>query len=240
MKKILIVAESEFATLVRTKAFIIGIILLPVVMGGSILLSRATRNATDDTERTFAIVDHTGTLGDALVAAAQATGGSTNGTPGPKFVPVQVAVDGRNIDDVRLELSDKVRRRELFAFVEIPAEVLQPESQSQILYYSDHPSYLMLPQWLRIDDRAAGAAATFSARRSRPQTGGTPHRPRPRRSTRPRCARCERSHCGGETSGSCPRPGRSLRLPHSHVSHDHVECATAAQQRHRREDEPRQ
>ena len=149
MKKILIVAGSEFATLVRTKAFIIGIILLPVVMGGSILLARATRNATDDTERTFAIVDHTGKLGDALAAAAQATGGSTNGTPGPKFVPVQVAVDGRNIDDVRLELSDKVRRRELFAFVEIPAEVLQPESQSQILYYSDHPSYLMLPQWLR-------------------------------------------------------------------------------------------
>ena len=43
MKKILIVAESEFATLVRTKAFIIGIILLPVVMGGSILL--VTRHA---------------------------------------------------------------------------------------------------------------------------------------------------------------------------------------------------
>ena len=41
MNKILIVAQSEFATLVRSKAFVICIILLPVVMGGSILLARA-------------------------------------------------------------------------------------------------------------------------------------------------------------------------------------------------------
>jgi ABC-2 type transport system permease protein len=149
MKKIFIVAQSEFATLVRSKAFIIGIILLPVVMAGSILLARATRNATDVTERTFAIIDHTGMFAPALVEAARTTGAQGNGEPGPKFVPVQIALEGRDVEDVRLELSDKVRSKELFAFVEIPSDVLEPQSGSQVLYYSDHPSYLLLPQWLR-------------------------------------------------------------------------------------------
>lgn len=149
MKKILIVAQSEFATLVRTKAFIIGIILLPVVMGGSMLLARATSNTTDDTERTFAILDHTRALGAGLAEVAGATGPQGNGEQGAKFVPVQISVDGRNIDDLRLELSDKVRRKELFAFVEIPADILEPQSRAQVLYYSDHPSYLALPVWLR-------------------------------------------------------------------------------------------
>jgi len=149
MTKILIVAQSEFATLVRSKAFIIGIILLPVVMGGSMLLARATSNTTDDTERTFAILDHTGALGVGLAEVARATGAQGNGEQGAKFVPVQISMGGRKIDDLRLELSDKVRRKELFAFVEIPADILEPQSRSELLYYSDHPSYLALPEWLR-------------------------------------------------------------------------------------------
>ena len=41
MNKTLIVATSEFSTLVRTKAFVITLILMPVLMGASIGLSRA-------------------------------------------------------------------------------------------------------------------------------------------------------------------------------------------------------
>lgn len=149
MKKILIVAQSEFATLVRSKAFIIGIILLPVVMGGSILLARVTKNTTDDKERTFAIVDHAGVLASGLSAEARAHNVYENGEVGPKFLPVEVDPRGRDIGDLRLELSDKVRRKELFAFVELPADILNPDSSSEILYYSDHPSYVLLPQWLR-------------------------------------------------------------------------------------------
>ncbi len=153
MNKILIVAQSEFATLVRSKAFIIGIILLPVVIGGSILLVRATRDAPDLRERTFAIVDHTGVLGPALAEAARPTSAPQDerpqdGPPAPKLLPVQVDANGRNIEELRLELSDKVRREELFAFVELPADLLNPDSTSKILYYSDHPSYLVLPRWL--------------------------------------------------------------------------------------------
>jgi ABC-2 type transport system permease protein len=56
MRKTLIVAQSEFTTLVKTKAFLISLILMPIVMGGSIMLVLATKDATDSKDRTFAVV----------------------------------------------------------------------------------------------------------------------------------------------------------------------------------------
>lgn len=150
MNKILVVAQSEFATAVRSKAFIIGIILLPVVMIGSIGLARATRDSADLTERAFAIVDHTGIVAPVLAEAARTANTPAGGAPGPRLRPVVVATNGRNIEDLRLELSDKVRGGELYAFIEIPADILSPASSGQIQYYSDHPSDVALPQWLRV------------------------------------------------------------------------------------------
>ncbi|HXG55252.1 MAG TPA: hypothetical protein VNJ03_07705, partial [Vicinamibacterales bacterium] len=72
MKKILIVAQSEFGTLVRSKAFIISIILMPIIMVGSVLLVRATKDAGDGKARRFAYVDETGVIGPSLEAAAAA------------------------------------------------------------------------------------------------------------------------------------------------------------------------
>jgi ABC-2 type transport system permease protein len=149
MNKILIVAQSEFATLVRSKAFVVGIILLPVVMGGSILLARMTRTASDLTERKFAIFDHTGVIAPVLAEAARVFNAHLDGESGPTFTPVEVDARGRNSDEMRLELSDRVRRKEIFAFVEVPADILDPGSLSEVRYYSDTPSHTALPQWLR-------------------------------------------------------------------------------------------
>jgi ABC-2 type transport system permease protein len=152
MSKILIVAQSEFATLVRSKAFIIGVILMPVMMGGSILLVRATRDSTDVRDREFAFIDHSGVMTAPLMAAAaetNAAGEKGGSRTAPRFLPRPVDTTGRRVDEVRLELSEQVRRKELFAFVEFPEELLDPAAGAQIRYYSDHPSYTALPQWLR-------------------------------------------------------------------------------------------
>jgi ABC-2 type transport system permease protein len=156
MRKTLIVAQSEFTTLVKTKAFLISLILMPIVMGGSIMLVRATRDATDSKDRTFAVVDYTGVIAEPLKAVAGLYNSSTPSAldgvlprKGPRFIPVAINPAGRNADDLRLELSNRVRRQELFAFVELPAEILDPASGASIRYYSDHPSYNALPQWVR-------------------------------------------------------------------------------------------
>lgn len=156
MRKALIVAQSEFGTLVRSKAFLISLILMPIVIGGSILLVRATRDTTDLKDRTFGIVDYTGVIASPLMEVAALYNASTPSAvdsvlprKGAKFIPVEIKLDGRSPEDLRLDLSSRVRRDELFAFVEVPAEILDPAANASIRYYSNHPSYNALPQWLR-------------------------------------------------------------------------------------------
>ena len=156
MPKTLIVAQSEFTTLVKTKGFLIGLILMPVVIGGSFLLVRATKDTTDLKDRTFAIVDYTGVIAEPLKEVAALYNGSTPSAvaavlprKGAKFIPVDVKPNGRRPDDLRLDLSNRVRREELFAFVEVPAEILDPAADASSRYYSNPPSYNALPQWLR-------------------------------------------------------------------------------------------
>jgi ABC-2 type transport system permease protein len=155
MRKTLIVAQSEFATLVRSKAFVLGIVLMPVLMGLSVVMTRAARGVSDNRDRTFAVVDYTGVLVEPLKAVARVlpsnmTPTATGTTPaGSRFIPLEVKPGDRNPDDLRVELSDRVRSEELFAFVEIPADILDPASKAQIRYHSNHPSYTALPEWLR-------------------------------------------------------------------------------------------
>jgi ABC-2 type transport system permease protein len=156
MRKALIVAQSEFVTLVKSKAFLVGLILMPVVMGTSIMLVRATKDATDMKDRTFAIVDYTGVIAEPLKGVANLY---NSGAPSPmdavlprkgsRFIPVEIKPSGADPQQLRLDLSNRVRKQEFFAFVEVPAEILDPASNASIRYYSDHPSYNALPQWLR-------------------------------------------------------------------------------------------
>ena len=157
MRKILIVAHSEFLTLVHSKAFLVGVVLMPVMMGASIMLIRATKDTTDVKDRTFAFVDYTGRLAEPLKAVAGLYNASTPDAPaaglarkGPRFLPLEVKSDGHTTEALRLSLSDRVRTSELFAFVEFPADLLDPAAGAQIRYYSAHPSYDALPQWLRV------------------------------------------------------------------------------------------
>ena len=70
--------------------------------------------------------------------------------PAPRFIPVEVKPDGRNPDDVRLELSDQVRSEELFAFVEIPAEILRSGSRKRRSATTRTTRRTSrCPQWLR-------------------------------------------------------------------------------------------
>jgi ABC-2 type transport system permease protein len=167
MNKTLIVAHSEFMTLVRSKAFIIGLVMMPIVMGVAVLLVRTTKDAIDVRDRTFAIVDRSGVIAGAVAAAAKefniAATGSDGKRVGPRFFPQPVSAEGRSLEDLRLELSERVRRKEIFAFVEIPADIVDPSSPAQMRYYSDHPSYTALPSWLRTTVNRAVLAERFRA-----------------------------------------------------------------------------
>jgi ABC-2 type transport system permease protein len=151
MRKTLIVAQSEFATLVRTKAFIISMVLMPVMMGLSFLLVDRLKDAKDLRDRTFAFVDESGVIAPALEAALNEwnAAGAGEERAAPRYFGEKIATGTRSIETIRLELSDRVRREELFAFVEFPKDILEPDAGARIRYYSNHPSNTALADWLQ-------------------------------------------------------------------------------------------
>jgi ABC-2 type transport system permease protein len=152
MNRIFIVAQSEFLTLIKTKAFLIGLLLMPVIMAGAIGFQIYAQKHSDRDDHKFVVIDHTGVLYAPLSTAAAAFN-QKNGTgaarTGPNFVP-EAAPSAAPDEAYRLSLSDQIKNKELFAFVEIPASVVDPnvETPPAIQYYTETPSYDRLPNWL--------------------------------------------------------------------------------------------
>lgn len=169
MNKMLTVAASEFSTLVRTKAFAITLILMPVIMIASVVLTRAAKDATDTNTRRFAYIDQSGMLGPAIEAAAAARNATAGATGQPPYEAVAVSADAASLEQVRIDLSERVRNKDLYAFVEFPPDILDPDAGAEIRYYSNSPSYIALPQWLRATVSAAAVTARFRTASIDPQ-----------------------------------------------------------------------
>jgi ABC-2 type transport system permease protein len=153
VSKILIVASSEFTTLTRSKAFLIGLFLMPVFMAAAFMLQNSTRNQVDGKDRTFGVIDHTGVLYAALKSAADEHNANGDVPPGierssPRFLPFAIDPDAARSQEMLADLSDRVRREEIYAFVEIPANALDPGVTESMRYYSNHPAYRLLPDWI--------------------------------------------------------------------------------------------
>jgi ABC-2 type transport system permease protein len=150
-RKVWTVAATEFQHAVRSKAFIIGVLLMPALAGISAIVPKFAGDEIDKLERHVAVVDETGRLypmlslvGDQWNAAQLNKDGSVKG-PRFRLQEVKVAA-GRQPDDVRVELSDRVRAKEIFAFVELPKALF--EDSPKLRYYTDSPTFQPLPRWL--------------------------------------------------------------------------------------------
>src|SRR5215470_11047249 len=72
MRKTIVVALREYQAAVKTKAFLMGLLMMPIMFGGGIFVQALVRNNVDIRDKRVAVVDNTGQLFDALQAAAQA------------------------------------------------------------------------------------------------------------------------------------------------------------------------
>ena len=154
LNKIKIVAATEFTYLVRTKAFLISLILVPVFSLGMGLVQTFLLQKPDTKPRRFAVMDRAGNFYDVLVQNAQENvvnpGQKSRYGEGGLFIPVRADLQGRSIPEVRRELTAQVNRGALFAYVEIPEGLAKadPDESKRILYYSDTPSYYRLKSWI--------------------------------------------------------------------------------------------
>jgi ABC-type Na+ efflux pump permease subunit len=160
LRKIWTIASTEFGSAVRTKSFLIGILLLPIIMGASILLQVFVAERVDTKPRRFAVVDRTGVLFPAIAKAAEAHNArlpderAKNARPRMELEPADPAAASSpgGQAELAVALSDRIRRGELDAFVQIPTGVIDPgkagEGGRSVSYHSNNPNDDLLRNWL--------------------------------------------------------------------------------------------
>ena len=131
--KIGVVASTEFGSAIRTKSFLIMLLLLPVIMGGSILLQLVVAKRVDTKARKVAVIDHTGDLYPAIEKAVKTLQFPVVSIPRARRSDRESSCRRSNQErtadpSLILELSDRIRRGELDAFLVIPDGTVQPTS----------------------------------------------------------------------------------------------------------------
>ena len=131
MRKILLMAKRDYIESVTTKAFLFGLVIAPLLFGGGFLGIAILKKKPDLRDKRIAIVDHTGRVAESIIAAARQKNekelrDKVTGTQiAPRYVFEKVAPNMDEASAQRLDLSNRVRRHELFGFIEIWPSALE-------------------------------------------------------------------------------------------------------------------
>lgn len=164
MRKILLMARRDYIESVRTKAFILGLIVAPLLFGGGFLGIAILKKQPDLRDKRIAIVDHTGAAGPLIVRSAQEKNEKevyargTHRQIAPRYVFEALAPEAGDGKRQRLALSDRVRSRDLFAFLEIQPAALEAapaddrgddKALPRVAFYSNASGIDDTRSWLR-------------------------------------------------------------------------------------------
>ena len=124
MYRIFLVAKRDFLAAIRSKPFLFGLFIAPVLFGSGFIGLAVMKAKPDIAPRRIAILDHTGRAAGPICAAILEKNSKELAEKGgrQKYPPYQceaVVPDEANLTAQRLELSERIRRRDLFAFLEI-------------------------------------------------------------------------------------------------------------------------
>lgn len=170
MRKSLTIAIREYLAAVRTKAFMVSLVMVPVLIAVSSFVQYLTRKQIDTVDKRVAVVDRTGALFDDLLKKAeQRNATETQNEETHEKVKAAIllekiepsADDKDAIDQQRLDLSQRVLKGEFFAFLEIGPDIArvwdwkapfssQPLSRDRayIRYQTNHPTSQGVRVWL--------------------------------------------------------------------------------------------
>jgi ABC-2 type transport system permease protein len=160
MRKILLLAKRDYIESVRTKAFIIGLVVAPLLFGGGFFGIAIMKKKPDLRDKRIAVLDRTGLVAPPLVRAAaekntkDAYDKVTHAQTEALYVLEAVAPSSGDAEEQRLGLSERVRRRELFAFLEIWPQALHPGQETKpaaprVAYYTNAGGIDVTRAWLR-------------------------------------------------------------------------------------------
>jgi ABC-2 type transport system permease protein len=203
VRKILVIAGREYRASVRTKAFVLTIVLMPVLMLGSIGLQVVFKRMEDTKEKKIAVVDRSpgGKIAVALKAdeafynqflTADPKTGNRSAPPIALEIVSPSAADADAVMRQRFELSQRVERDELDAVVEIGPDVFRLRTEPNpelagdgqaIRWQTKKPGEGMVGRWLdrRVNEavqRERFAAVGYDADKVRGLQQPVPVRPK--------------------------------------------------------------
>jgi ABC-2 type transport system permease protein len=158
-----LVARRDFLAAVRSKPFLFGLIVAPILGCSGFIVIGLMKAKPDLDQRRIAIVDRTGQAAAAIVEAAQEKNAKemfdkkTGRQLTPRYQFETVPPDDQDPNAQRLKLSDRVRRREIFAFLEVGRDALHPPisddaekapQSSRVDYYSNSGGIGETRMWL--------------------------------------------------------------------------------------------
>jgi len=159
MHKTIVVAIREYMVSVKTKAFLIGLMMMPLMMGGSFIVGALMEGRVDTKDKRIAVVDYTGRLFESLESAARQRDevaifqgeGAARKQILPRFVLERVETGGLDMPRLSLQLSNRIRKGDLMAFVLIGPNVIDAGSgtgPATLDYYSNTPTYNDARNWI--------------------------------------------------------------------------------------------
>ncbi len=71
MRKVIRILRREYSATIRTKAFIIGLVIAPIMMGGSTIIFAVFKDRVDVHDKRIAVIDRSGLVARAIVMGAE-------------------------------------------------------------------------------------------------------------------------------------------------------------------------
>jgi ABC-2 type transport system permease protein len=121
MRKILLIIKREYLTRVRTKGFIIGTVIVPLIGIGSILLVVFLLGHTNTQSLRIAIVDNSGELAPAIVRGL----GGKLADGQPQFTVEEIVSHPASPDALQQDLRARINSEKLDAYLWIPQDLDQ-------------------------------------------------------------------------------------------------------------------
>jgi len=158
MHRALRFALREYLAAVKTKGFIIGLVLAPIMMSGGAIAFFLLKDRVDTTDKAVVVIDRSGVLAPAILIAAEERNASelydeaTGEKVRPAYLFETVPPDEADPTSQRLALSERVRKGELHAFMEIGSAVIHPGEDSdarRIAYYGRSAAMDDLRRWVQ-------------------------------------------------------------------------------------------
>ena len=163
MRNIYLVAKRDYMASLRSKPYLFGLIVVPILGGSGFIGIGLMKAKPDIRDRRVAIVDRTGESAPAIVSAAAERNSKdlvdkkTGRQVIPRYQFEIIAPDDAAPDRQRLELSDQVRQGRYFAFIEVGRDALHPPEpddsgtvpeNGRVNYYSNAGAVDETRQWL--------------------------------------------------------------------------------------------